>query len=303
MKVRAQDPSARRGVQRCSSRSLGTSGRKSRLRVAFRPAKVHTKRPLLRGKKGDGQLFGCTHLFSAGESICSWSRAIFKVSDTQRVTWPNSSTTGRKSVFNGTEQKGDEHRIRGGPLRQWTVVARTARPLGPGGSMTPDWLVLEKLLIDSSEDAIRRFVASLKQRKLLAIGYVFELGNSSPHFDLCANVSGGREFVDDFEDDDRWNSGDYEYPAGLLDSESELGDEWNAANEKLHAIARDEHSFLDIYNGIVRISCDSLIDLAIRGVLPSPLSLDYNVSEVGDDLSLVASRHTLILNAIRVANN
>ncbi len=165
--------------------------------------------------------------------------------------------------------------------------------------MTPDWLVLENLLIDSSEYAIRRFVASLKQRRLLAIGYVFELGNSSTQFDLCANVSGSREFVRDFEDDDRWNSWDYEYPAGLLDSQSELGNEWNAAIEKLHAIASDDHSLRDIYNGLVRISCNSLIDLAIRGVLPSPLSLEYNVSEVGDDLSLVASRHTLILNAIK----
>lgn len=165
--------------------------------------------------------------------------------------------------------------------------------------MPADWSFLEKLLIDSSEIAIRRFVASLKQRRLLAIGYVFELGNKSPQFDLCANVSGNRDFVHEFDDDDRWNSGDYEYPAGLLDSRTELGNEWNSANEKLHAIAGDDHSFAAIYEGVVRISCNSLIDLATRGVLPSPLELDYNVSEVGDDLPLVASRHELILNAIK----
>lgn len=165
--------------------------------------------------------------------------------------------------------------------------------------MPPDWTSLEKLLIDSSEVAIRRFVASLKQRSLLAIGYVFELGNHSPQFDLCANVSGSRDFVHELDDDDRWNSGDYEYPAGLLDSRTELGNEWNAASAKLHAIASDEQSFPAIYDGIVTISCNSLIGLATRGVLPSPLELDYNVSEVGDDLSLVASRHELILNAIK----
>lgn len=165
--------------------------------------------------------------------------------------------------------------------------------------MPADWSFLEKLLIESSEVAIRRFVASLKQRRLLAIGYVFELGNNSPQFDLCANVPGNRDFVHEFEDDDRWNSGDYEYPAGLLDSRTELGNEWNSANAKLHAIASDDHSFNAIYEGIVRISCNSLIDLATRGVLPSPLELDYNVSEVGDDLPLVASRHEMILNAIK----
>ena len=165
--------------------------------------------------------------------------------------------------------------------------------------MPPDWTNLEKLLIDSSEAAIRRFAASLKERRLLAIGYVFELGNNSPQFDLCANVTGNRAFVHDFDDDDRWNSGDYEYPAGLLDSRSELGNKWNTANVNLHAIAKDDHSFPLIYDGIVRISCNSLIDLATRRVFPSPLALDYNVSEVGDDLSLVASRHTLILNAIK----
>jgi len=165
--------------------------------------------------------------------------------------------------------------------------------------MTPDWTRLEELLIDSSETAIRRFVASIEKRKLLAIGYVFELGNNSPQFDLCANVSGSRDFVHDFDDEDRWNSGDYEYPAGLLDSRCELGSEWNAANKELHAIANDDDSFGAIYDGIVGISCNSLIDLAIRRVLPRPLNLDYNVSEVGDDLSLVASRHASILNAIK----
>lgn len=165
--------------------------------------------------------------------------------------------------------------------------------------MTTDWPILEKLLIDSSEAAIRRFLASLKHRRLLAIGYVFELGNISPQFDLCANVSGSRDFVHKFDDDDRWNSGDYEYPAGLLDPRTELGNEWNTANVKLHSIASDDHSFSEIYDGIVRISCNSLIDLATRDVLPTPLSLDYNVSEVGDELPLVASRHALILNAIK----
>ena len=164
--------------------------------------------------------------------------------------------------------------------------------------MPPDWPVLEKLLIESSEVAIRRFLASLKQRRLLAIGYVFEFGNNSPQFDLCANVSGSRDFVHEF-DDGRWNSGDYEYPAGLLDSRTELGNEWIAANEKLHAIASDDQNFPTIYDGTVRISCNSIIDLATRGVLPSPLELDYNVSEVGDDLALVASRHEFILNAIK----
>ena len=165
--------------------------------------------------------------------------------------------------------------------------------------MPSDWTNLEKLLIDSSEAAIRRFVASLKEHRLLAIGYVFELGNNSPQFDLCANITGSRDSVEDLDDDDRWNSGDYEYPAGLLDSSNELGNEWNTAVEKLHEIANDAHSFPEIYNGIVRISCNSLIDLATRGVLPSPLALDYNVSEVGDDLQLVASRHASILDAIK----
>ncbi len=68
---------------------------------------------------------------------------------------------------------------------------------------------------------------------------------------------------------------------------------------KVHAIASDDQSFPTIYEGIVTISCNSLIDLATRRVLPSPLELDYNVSEVGDDLSLVASRHEFILNVIK----
>ncbi|MEQ1905858.1 MAG: hypothetical protein ABL888_16840 [Pirellulaceae bacterium] len=165
--------------------------------------------------------------------------------------------------------------------------------------MNPNWTRLEELLITSSETAIRRFVASLKNRRLLAIGYVFELGNNSPQFDLCANVSGDRDFIHDFDYEDRWNSGDYEYPAGLIDTKSELGTEWDSENRQLHTLANDPDRYAAIYAGIVEIACRSLIELATRDVLPYPLAIDYNVSEVGDDLSLVASRHKLILNAIQ----
>jgi hypothetical protein len=165
--------------------------------------------------------------------------------------------------------------------------------------MNPNWTRLEQLLITSSEIAIRNFVKTLRNRKLLAIGYVFELGNNSPQFDLCANVSGDRDFIHDFDDEDRWNSGDYEYPAGLLGTKSELGAEWDSENRKLHALANDPDRYTATYAGIVEIACNSLIELAIRDALPCPLAIDYNVSEVGDDLSIVASRHTLILNAIQ----
>ncbi|MGE0757213.1 MAG: hypothetical protein AB7O38_09340 [Pirellulaceae bacterium] len=165
--------------------------------------------------------------------------------------------------------------------------------------MNPNWNRLEQLLIASSETAIRRFITSLKSRKLLAIGYVFELGNNSPQFDLCANVSGDRDFLHEFDDEDRWNSGDYEYPAGLLDSKNELGAEWDLENRQLHALANDPDRYAAIYAGIVDVACNSLIELAFRDVIPSPLAVDYNVSEVGDDLSVVASRHALILNAVQ----
>ncbi len=165
--------------------------------------------------------------------------------------------------------------------------------------MTPDWPHLERLLSDASELAIRKFLASLNHRKLLAIGYVFELGNNSPQFDLCANVSGDSDFLHELTNEDRWNSGDYEYPAGLLDPANELGDEWNSENERLHSLANEDDNFTAIYTGIISIACNSLMELARRHIFPNPLALDYNISEVGDDLSLVATRHALILNSLQ----
>src|SRR5689334_2790496 len=105
-----------------------------------------------------------------------------------------------------------------------------------------DWPQTKQLLIVGSDKAIRAFLSHHADDQLCAIGYVFELWNNSPQFDLCANTDRyfrnsmaqyERNSPQTVHEEIRWNSGDYEFPAGLLHRE-ELGPEWLAESARLH---------------------------------------------------------------------
>jgi hypothetical protein len=115
-----------------------------------------------------------------------------------------------------------------------------------------------------------------------AAGFVFTLDNVTPQLDLCAHLG---PLADD--EDERWNSGDYDFPAGLTGARRELGPAvWDAV-VALHAAARagDRDA---VYRAIVAACGEVLLDLQDEGVLPA--GIDLNVSEVGDPSSVVAAR-------------
>jgi len=156
--------------------------------------------------------------------------------------------------------------------------------------MFEDWTHDHRVLVGSSKAVLLRFYERHPKDSVIAIGYVFELRNVSPRFDLCANVG---ECHDEREEV-RWNSGDYTFPAGLLGSVHELGSAWTQINDHLHEAAQEEEEDGEIYRGLVAISCRSLVGLARLGLLGNSARLDFNVSEVYDPLAVVIARNRAI---------
>jgi hypothetical protein len=161
-----------------------------------------------------------------------------------------------------------------------------------------DWEKCKGLLLEGTRSAITDFMKKTPRSELCAIGYVFELGNESPQFDLCADTWSNRKRSPDWElPDARWNSGNYEFPAGLS-SYSELGSEWNDVAGLLHNTAEKERYFDAVYKGLVRIGCEVLVELARGGFLGDWQLLDFNVSEVGDSIEVVSARNAKIKKLI-----
>jgi hypothetical protein len=152
--------------------------------------------------------------------------------------------------------------------------------------MPEHWDHHQRVLVAASKAVLRRFFEKHPKESVIAIGYVFELWNASPQFDLCANV-GSRH---DDREEIRWNSGNYQFPAGLLGTIDELGAEWVQISYRLHQAAEDQEGHGEVYRGLIDISCRALIDLARSGLFGDPARLDFNVSEVGDSTDVVSTR-------------
>ena len=167
-----------------------------------------------------------------------------------------------------------------------------------------DWQKIERVLVDSSEPAIKAFFELHPRESVSAIGYVFELWNCYPSFDLVANTRDyyqrsiteyRRKWPDSDTTDDefRWNSGNFQYPACLIIG-NELGPEWESESERLHALAAVEEHFDEVHTGIVRICTGSLVALAQRGVFGDFNTIDFIVQEYDDRWSTVKERDLTI---------
>lgn len=142
------------------------------------------------------------------------------------------------------------------------------------------------LLRDEARRVLQSFLGSHDEPPT-ALGFVFALYNVTPAFDLCAHLGPLAE-----DEDERWNSGDYDFPAGLSGAHHELGPTFFARFSELHAQAQTEPHHGPIYRGIVELCMQVLRDLRLEGLVPS--NIDLNVSEVGDPSDVVAKRHSAI---------
>jgi hypothetical protein len=153
-----------------------------------------------------------------------------------------------------------------------------------------DWRRNKRLLVEGTQSAVRAFLAKKGRNDLCSVGYVFELGNASPAFFLCADTRTYRSQCPDAETDEaRWNSGGFEYPAALL-SLHELGPEWADEVARLPSLAEDASHFREVYDGLITICCEALAELAPTGLFGDWTQVDFNVSEVGDPIERVRER-------------
>ena len=145
---------------------------------------------------------------------------------------------------------------------------------------------LRSLLRDEARRVLQRFLDAHEEAPT-ALGFVFELYNATPAFELCAHLG---PLADDEEE--RWNSGDYDFPAGLSGVRHELGPSFYARFSELHAQAQEEPHHGPVYQGLLELCVQVLRDLRAEGIVPS--AIDLNVSEVGDPADVVAKRHAAI---------
>jgi hypothetical protein len=148
---------------------------------------------------------------------------------------------------------------------------------------TPDPAALRALLRAAARPVLSGFRARHPEPPT-ALGFVFALHNVSPQLDLCAHLGPLPE-----DEEERWNSGDYDFPAGLSGARGELGAAWSAAMAALHAAAAGEGPRGPVYQQIVSLLGQVLLDLRAEGLVPE--GVDLNLAEVGDPEDLVARRH------------
>jgi hypothetical protein len=161
-----------------------------------------------------------------------------------------------------------------------------------------DWSHNKALLSQGTRSAIRAFFEKHGRDDLCSIGYVFELGNASPSFHLCADRWTYRKACPDADGlEARWNSGGYEFPAVLLKMD-ELGPEWEAIAARLHKLSTKKPHVREVYDGLIQISCEVLAELARARHFGDWHALDFNVSEVSDSIELVIERDQAIRRLI-----
>lgn len=170
-----------------------------------------------------------------------------------------------------------------------------------------DWQRIGELLLDYSESPLRKFFSENKEKgeEIAAIGYVYEFGRGELYFDVCANSAehAKKSFADhvaeypESGDEFRWNSGDYDYSGGAVDSE--LSEELQTELDCLDRLAEDSSQSETVHDGFAEICCEVLAELAKRDVFGDWSVIDFNVAALLDDEQLVMKRDQDIKELIR----
>lgn len=168
-----------------------------------------------------------------------------------------------------------------------------------------DWARNRKLLIENSERIIRGLMTDHRESgdEIVAVGYVFEL--TQPLFGICANSSSSlKASLEECDGDNeaaeevRWNSGDFDYSGNVDDHYDGFSEELRGELRNLGRLARIDSNKSMIYDGVVRMCCEALADLVKRKVIDDPSKIDFNVSDLDDDLETVKARDEFIRRLI-----
>jgi hypothetical protein len=172
-----------------------------------------------------------------------------------------------------------------------------------------DWQRNQELLCKDSERLIRALLAEHEKTRqpLAALGYVFEFGRGQLCFDLCANTASHAQtslaeylakYPDASADELHWNSGDYDCPGAADQYGGGWSEPWWEEVKRLDHLAEDDEESKRVHEGVARICCNVLAELAGRGVLGDWALLDFNVAALLDNVAQVKARDTLIRRLI-----
>jgi len=171
-----------------------------------------------------------------------------------------------------------------------------------------DWIHPAAVLLQGSRSAFRDFFAVHPIDQICAVGFVIELGSEGTYMEPCADTRAHRKVVwKDYslkyphmtKDEMRWNSGEYEFPAGLL-RHDELGPAWAQVAEALQRTAGGGASE-EVCRGLISLCCDTIVTLSAEGAFGNWADLDFNVAEVEEPTDVVKERDAAIRRRLRGA--
>jgi hypothetical protein len=103
-----------------------------------------------------------------------------------------------------------------------------------------------------------------------------------------------------FNDEDKWNSGAYEYPAGFPGGDPGVIPKWNKEITRLHRLSENRENIPAIYDGLIKASCEAMAAVARTGILGDWKKINFSVSEVEDPIKLIITRDKEIRRMIRL---
>jgi hypothetical protein len=188
--------------------------------------------------------------------------------------------------------------------------------------MTHDWQKTRQLLIAGSVPAIEAFFAVHPLSELRAIGYTWEWGQPQAAFYPVANTAAGlaqglidaRRYNPEADVElIRWNAGYFPYPAGLTGPADEMGADWEAEADRLHAITENMHpadtndeaqyalycqNYEQFLRDLVQTCCEALADMALAGLFGDFSQVDFWVGSTDENGDIVKERNTRIREMI-----
>lgn len=162
-----------------------------------------------------------------------------------------------------------------------------------------DWQQLKQLILDESGPCVRALSADLDSKgdSLSAVGYVYEFGRGQLCFEMCANTSRNAK---ETAEEDRWNSGDYDYPGGVQEIHGNWSDALWLELSVLDRLAQDQEQSPVVHDTVAKICCEVLAELTRSGVIGDWQQIDFNVAALLDELNEVEQRDRRIRELIEI---
>ena len=177
---------------------------------------------------------------------------------------------------------------------------------------TPDWAAAAETLYRAAREQFTRFLAGPVREQVYAVGFFFDpvagdvypVANTMDH-----HLRSFKALVDEYGPTDQqeylWNSGNWEYPAGLFPSASQefkvYDDAWAPHREAVQAVSveADDAGIARLDSDLRRLCVGVLRRLAADGYFAGcPHLMGYVVQSPFDESSDLASQQAQVTAAV-----